>query len=226
MGAVYLVDKLEDLYAWNAMQRTVVVAIHAGDRMQEYGTAAMPDYKNRGSKARAYSNFITKELLPFIQMRGKCSKAAIDTAIAGFSLGGLSAMDIAWHYPHLFGKVGVFSGSFWWHQHDLPDDQIDQDRIMHRLVAQTERCSALKMWFQTGTKDEESDRNNNGIIDAIDDTMDLIRVLETKGYKRKVDIRYVEVEGGRHDTDTWAWVLSDFMTWIFPEKRLSLPKAK
>ncbi|MFK7907756.1 MAG: hypothetical protein AB8B69_21635, partial [Chitinophagales bacterium] len=37
MRAVYLTDKLEDLYAWNCMQRTVVVAIHAGDRMQEYG---------------------------------------------------------------------------------------------------------------------------------------------------------------------------------------------
>jgi len=222
MRAVYLTDKLEGLYAWNCMQRTVIVAIHAGDRMQEYGTAAIADYKNRGSKAYNYTQFVTKELLPFIQMRGKCSKEARNTAIAGFSLGGLSAMDIAWHHPHLFGKVGVFSGSFWWDQHDVPDPEIDQDRIMHRLIARTQHCDALKMWFQTGTQDEESDRNQNGIIDAIDDTLDLIRLLETKGYRKGVDIRYVEVEGGKHDTATWAWVMSDFLTWIFPEKRLPL----
>ena len=222
MKAVNLVDVLEDLYVWEAMQKVVVVAIHAGNRLREYGTAAVLDYKKRGDKAAAYTNFMLKELLPFIQMRGKCSKEARDTAIAGFSLGGLSAMDIAWHYPYTFNKVGVFSGSFWWHENDLPDAEIDNDRIMHRLIRGTQKWGALKMWFQTGTEDETSDRNGNGIIDAIDDTLDLIIALEEKGYKKDIDIRYVEVQGGKHHPETWGRVLSDFLTWIFPKKRLSL----
>lgn len=226
MKAVKLIDVLEDLYVWEAMQKTVVVAIHAGNRMAEYGTASVLDYKKRGNKAAAYTNFLLKELLPFIQMRGKCSREPRDTAIAGFSLGGLSAMDIAWHYPYIFSKVGVFSGSFWWHENDLPDSEIDNDRIMHRLVRNTQKWGALKMWFQTGTEDEKSDRNNNGVIDAIDDTLDLIKALEEKGYKKDIDIRYVEVKGGRHNQETWGRVLSDFLTWIFPKKRLSLLGTK
>ncbi|MEZ4888744.1 MAG: alpha/beta hydrolase-fold protein [Chitinophagales bacterium] len=222
MEAVNLVHVLEDLYVWEAMQKIVVVAIHAQNRMKEYGTAAIADYKNRGNKAAAYTDFMLKELLPFIEMRGKCSAHAMEKAIAGFSLGGLSAMDIAWHHPDQFSKIGVFSGSFWWHEHDLPDAEIDQDRIMHRLIHRTEKTGALKMWFQAATEDEKSDRNNNGIIDAIDDTLDLITALEEKGYRKDVDIRYVEVEGGKHHPKTWAKVLPDFLTWIFPEKRLSL----
>ncbi len=222
MEAVNLINVLEDLYVWEAMQKVVVVAIHAGNRMKEYGTASVADYKNRGNKAAAYTDFMLKELLPFIQMRGKCSVHSRDTAIAGFSLGGLSAMDIAWHHPQVFNKVGVFSGSFWWHENDLPDLEIDNDRIMHRLVRGAQKWGALKMWFQAATEDETSDRNNNGIIDAIDDTLDLIAALEEKGFKKEVDIRYVEVEGGKHHPKTWGTVLSDFLTWTFPENRLSL----
>ena len=74
---------------------------------------------------------------------------------------------------------------------------------------------ALKFWFQTGTLDEKADRNKNGIIDSIDDTIDLIRELEAKGYKRPDDIRYMEVVGGRHDTATWAAAMPHFLSWAF-----------
>jgi enterochelin esterase-like enzyme len=71
----------------------------------------------------------------------------------------------------------------------------------------------MKFWFQNGTQDETDDRNNNGIIDAIDDTMALIDILTEKGYKPHEDIRYTEVEGGEHNTQTWKKVLPDFLKW-------------
>src|SRR5437588_662049 len=87
----------------------LVAAIHAADkdRLQEYGTAGKPDYKLRGSKAAAYTKFITTELLPAIHKETGIDNFA-GTAFAGFSLGGLSAMDIAWNNPQLFDKEGVF----------------------------------------------------------------------------------------------------------------------
>jgi len=36
-----------------------------------------------------------------------------------------------------------------------------------------------------GTADEEADRNNNGIIDAIDDTLQLLQILKKKARKKK-----------------------------------------
>ncbi len=40
----------------------------------------------------------------------------------------------------------------------------------------------MKFFFECGTLDEAGDRNNNGIIDSIDDTKDLISALVDKGY--------------------------------------------
>ena len=123
--------------------------------------------------------FIKSELLPAIHKLTGIEHFA-STAFAGFSLGGLSALDIAWHNPELFDKAGIFSGSFWWRSKDLNKGYTDSDRIMHSIIRQTQAKPGLKIWLQTGTKDETADRNKNGIIDSIDDTVDLIEELELK----------------------------------------------
>jgi enterochelin esterase-like enzyme len=138
-----------------------------------------------------------------------------DAAIAGFSLGGLSALDIAWQYPQVFSKVGVFSGSLWWRSRAFRPEDPDADRIAHEMIAQGPYRVDMKFWLQTGTLDETADRNNNGIIDSIDDTLDLIAELETVGYRQGADIRYVEMEGGEHNPHTWGEAMPDFLQWVF-----------
>ena len=63
--------------------------------------------------------------------------------------------------------------------------------------------------------DEVLDRNNNGIIDSIDDTHDIIRELVAKGYRRDEDIHYLEMPDGRHDVATWAKAMPVFLEWAF-----------
>lgn len=210
-----LMPTLEQLYKTGRIKPVLVVAIHAGeDRLQEYGVAGKPDFKKRGSKADVYTQFIITELLPEIKEQTSISDFET-TAYAGFSLGGLSAFDIAWNNSSVFHKVGVLSGSFWWRCRDLAKGYTDSDRIMHSVIKATTAKPDLKFWLQTGTKDETTDRNKNGIIDAIDDTIDLIKELEHKGYARPTDIQYVEVVGGSHDTTTWAKALPRFLVWAF-----------
>ena len=193
----------------------LAVALEAGKRLEEYGVAGHPDAKQRGAKAGDYQLFIVKELMPWLRSQYPISSDPVDCVFAGLSLGGLSAFDLVWNHPTLFGKVGVFSGSFWWRSRDLDDGYTDADRIAHQLVRMGNRKAGLKFWFEVGTDDETCDRNNNGVIDAIDDTMDLITELILKGYTINQDIKYVEVKGGRHDTQTWAKVLPDFLQWAF-----------
>lgn len=110
---------------------------------------------------------------------------------------------------------GVFFGSFWWRS-SKPDDRYpDADRIMHYVIGAGSFKPGMQFWLQTGTEDEESDRNNNGVIDAIDDTLDLIHVLKAKGYRHE-DVTYTELEGGKHNFDTWAEVFPEFLDWCFP----------
>ena len=210
-----LKETLEDLTNAGRIKPVLVVAIHANDeRLQEYGTAGKPDFKKRGSKAALYTEFIKSELLPEIAKLTGIEKFET-TAFAGFSLGGLSAIDIAWNNPDLFDKAGAFSGSFWWRSKDLAKGYKDTDRIMHGTIKDTEVKPNLKIWLQTGTKDETADRNKNGIIDSIDDTIDLIKELENKGLKRPEDIQYLEMVGGSHNTETWGKAMPKFLIWAF-----------
>jgi enterochelin esterase-like enzyme len=67
--------------------------------------------------------------------------------------------------------------------------------------------------------DETKDRNNNGIIDSIDDTLDLIKELETKGYQREKDIFYLELPDGHHDVATWGRAMPVFLKWGWGRSR-------
>ncbi|MFZ4542611.1 MAG: alpha/beta hydrolase [Saprospiraceae bacterium] len=209
---------LEKLLQEKSIPDCVVVGLHCDEnRMDEYGVSHTADYKNRGSKALDYSRFVTEEFLPFIRKQYAISSKKEDTFIAGFSLGGLSAFDIAWKYPQLFHKVGVFSGSFWWRSKPLNIDDPDADRIVHDMVSKHHQKENLKFWFQTGTLDETSDRNRNGVIDAIDDTLDLMKCLREKGYAEH-EMEYFEIEGGRHHPHTWGDAMVDFLKWAFQPK--------
>jgi iron(III)-enterobactin esterase len=213
----------EEQYQYNSRKAIIFVGIHANEqRLQEYGTASQPDYAGRGNLAHAHSQFVVKELIPYLTDNYKIAHGRI--TIAGFSLGGLSALDIAWAHPRIFGKIGVFSGSLWWRQKAYQEDfDEDNDRIMHNLIkkgkkyADRSRNEYQQFWFQAGTEDEKDDRNKNGIIDAIDDTLDLIKELKNKGFPEN-QIHYEQVEGGQHNVETWARVFPNFLRWAFPKK--------
>jgi enterochelin esterase-like enzyme len=205
---------LDLLYQQNAIAPVFCVGMHcSSDRKNEYGTAKILDYKGRGAKADLYMQFVMEELIPFIRDTYHVPSFK-EKSFAGFSLGALSAIDIVWNNPADFTKAGAFSGSFWWRDKAQEDVDFDEEknRIMHRQVRDGNHYPWLKFFFEVGTQDETADRNNNGIIDAIDDTISLIDELKTKGYSED-DIRYVELQDGKHDVPTWARAFPDFLKW-------------
>ncbi|MBL7745995.1 MAG: esterase [Chitinophagaceae bacterium] len=215
MEKMHFTSILERLYSGQEIEPLLFVAIHCGtDRKMEYGTQNQLDYKGRGAKAPLYTSFIFDELLPFIRQKYSISSFK-EKAFAGFSLGGLSALDIVWNRPGEFTKAGLFSASLWWRSVDQNDEEYDDNkhRIMHQQVRNGKYAPWLKFFFQCGNLDETKDRNKNGIIDSIDDTLDLIAALEEKGYDREKDIRYLELEDGHHDVFTWGRAMPDFLRW-------------
>lgn len=207
---------LDDLYETKTINNLFCVGIHcAKDRKNEYGTAKYLDYKGRGAKAGLYNRFVFEELIPFLR-NSLTIYSFKEKCIAGFSLGGLCALDMVWNHPLEFNKVGVFSGSLWWRDMDQEDEDFDEDinRIMHRQIRDDKNHYPwLKFFFEVGTLDELADRNNNGVIDSIDDTIGLIEILVEKGYDRKESIKFLELQDGRHDVPTWARAFPDFLKW-------------
>lgn len=218
MGQLGLVKTFTSMLSKVEIPNIGIVAVHANEnRMQEYGVAGLPDFRKRGRRAERYSYFITNELTPFLQKNYGLMKEEHQNVFAGFSMGGLSALDISWNNPQLFEKAGVFSGSLWWRSKNSGTAKDDASRIMHKQINESEKREDMKFWFQTGTKDEKTDRNKNGIIDSIDDTLDLIKEFKTLGYSDD-EIVYKEIKGGEHNFKTWSKVFPDFLKWAFPVK--------
>jgi hypothetical protein len=51
LRSLHMTKVLDEIYQHPAIEPFIVVAIHCGERIQEYGTASQPDYKNRGARA-------------------------------------------------------------------------------------------------------------------------------------------------------------------------------
>ena len=172
---------LDSLNSKKLIKPLIIVGIHAADRLQEYGVADIPDYKNQGGKAAKYAMFIDDELYSFIKKKSSVRKFN-SVVIAGCSLGGLSAFDFAWDHADKIDKVAVFSGSFWWRDKDIsaPDYSDDLNRIILNKIRTSRKKPKLQYWFYAGGKEETSDRDKDGIIDVQDDTRDLVEVLKNK----------------------------------------------
>ena len=210
--ALGLRDTLARLTAAGRIKPIIAVAIPTNEnRLHEYGTAVAMNRLGLGILAEAYTYFLVQELMPIISDSFRTKPGA---GLLGVSLGGLSAFDIAWNYPDLFSVVGVLSGSFWWRAGD-DETKIDAGRrIAHSLARRAAQPPPFRLFFQAGTRDEVSDRDGDGIIDAIQDTQELIAELKAAGCSQD-QIRYIEVRGGRHDFETWARVLPVFLEWAF-----------
>lgn len=210
---------VDSLLSKEIIEPIACVGLHCGaDRINEYGTACRPDYKGRGALAGLYTKFVFDELLPFIKNEYKL--LIKEKAFAGFSLGALCALDIVWNHAHHFKKVGVFSGALWWRRRGYEDESYNwyKDRIMHLQVQKGTHFSWLKLFFECGRLDETADRNNNGIIDSIEDTTDLIEDLKKIGYSNN-QIHYTELEDGGHNIETWARAFPEFLNWGWGRSR-------
>ncbi len=220
MDAWRLEEALAGLATGGRRVAPLVVAIPSGqDRLDEYGMAGTPDHAGRGKRAAEFQRFVMGSVLPAVRARYGITADPARTGVMGSSLGGLAAFDLAWRHPETFGFAGIFSGSLWWRGEDGPAAVRQASRLAHRLVRETHLPPGmLRLWFSVGTKEETDDRDGNGVIDAVQDTTELLDELEGKGWKRGRDLAYVLTVGGEHNEATWARVLPNFFDWVWPPR--------
>ena len=207
---------VDSLYRKKLIQPLLVVGIHTAERMKEYGVGEYPDYQGNGASADKYDAFVDDELYAFAKKKAGVRKFN-SVVMAGCSLGGLSAFDIAWNHADRIDKVGVFSGSFWWRDKDAKaaDYSDEKDRIMLNKIRSSKKRPHLQYWFYAGAKEETGDRDKDGIIDVVDDTKDLIELIKSKNVCSPDDIRYTQDENGQHDYPYWSQQLPAFLVWAF-----------
>jgi S-formylglutathione hydrolase FrmB len=240
---VGLVPTLEKLYADHAMEKVIVVAIDMlPDRMGTYGLSDRARQRSVvgdsrfgpvGSRAHDYSEWVAGELVPYIDAHYRTRRASEARGVLGWSLGGLNAFNLGWEYPDVFGQVGAFSPSFWLSSDRADAASVQRTRLAQGRVEAGPKRVGSRFWFAVGTAEETDDRDGDGVIDAIDDTRDLVRGLARLGYSanqeqassppRDEEISFHLLSGGQHNQASWARMLPLFLRWAYGKKRSGAP---
>lgn len=171
----------------------IVVAVDNGQntRANEYIPYTFPRIgKHQGD---AYARFLVETLKPYIDTNYRTLSDTKNTAIMGSSFGGIISHYTALQYPHVFGKAGVFSPSFW-----VSEEAYD-------LARQNSDLQDMRMFFLMGGK--ESDR-------AIPDMDKMIDLMKDSGFdpdnlKRKI------VDEGEHNEKLWRENFEEAILWLF-----------
>lgn len=179
--AVALPEALQALAEEPGADAPMVIAIDApADRMGAYGLSnratgrsvvAQSKYGPVGAKAQAYSQWVATTLVPHVNAHYRTRADARSRAVLGWSVGALNAFDLGWQYPDMFATIGAFSPSFW-----APADKerVQRTRLAQAIVERGPRRANLRMFVAVGTDEETGDRDDDGVIDAVDDARDLV----------------------------------------------------
>jgi len=206
-------ETMDSLYKTGKLQPLVIIGIEAGDPVKEFGVSGKPDYLGHGNKASFYDAFINDELYPFAKKQSGVRKFN-SVVIAGCSLGGLSAFDIAWNHPDKISKAGIFSGTFRWSSKSPADSSYSSDtnRIVMAKLKASRKKPGLQYWFYAGAGEEKSADSLNAVIT---NTKDLIALLEKKNVVSDGGIIYRELKNGRNDYAGWRAAFPEFLVWAF-----------
>ncbi|TZF86731.1 alpha/beta hydrolase, partial [Cognatilysobacter lacus] len=238
--AVGLADTLASLARTGSIAAPVVVAIDMPpDRMGAYGFSdraarraivAPTRYGVVGSRAQAYSEWLAHVLVPWVEARYPVRRGATSRALLGWSLGAANAFNVGWQYPDVFGRVGAFSPSLWLSTEPTDDASVQRTRIAQSMLARG-APRGLHLFLAVGTDEETSDRDGDGINDALDDVRELVDGslsmpgLRQLGYRiepdaparhRGGDVVVYELPGGIHRQSSWARMLPAFLRWAYP----------
>ncbi len=200
-------ETISDLYKRKLIQPLMVVAVNPASKNDVYGVAGYPDYQNRGSKADKFSDFIDDELYAFIKKKAVIRKFNSVT-IAGSSLAGLSAFDIAWDHADKIDKVGVFSGAFGLadKSKETPGYSDKTDRLIFNKIKSSRKKPHLKYWFYGDDVIDTSNHYKDSI--PVSHTADLAEFIKSKNVCPPGDIVYTP---GGHDNYEKAF--ADFLLW-------------
>lgn len=156
-------------------------------------------WEMRGKELTCYPpllDFLTQELLPWVQQRFRLTPDPARTVVAGTSLGGLAAAYVGLNLSERFGNVLSQTGWFEW----APLGDTEQEWLARQFAARPR----LPLQFYMDVGSLESEPPEDGNPSHLVANRHMRNVLRAKGYP----VHYAEYSGG-HDTFNSQGTLSD-----------------
>jgi predicted alpha/beta superfamily hydrolase len=162
---------------------SIVVGIENGGayRIAEYTPWSNPNYG--GGEGDKYVQFLVETLKPAIDARYRTLPDRENTGIAGSSLGGLISWYAGLKHQEVFGKIGIFSPSFWF---------SDSSFI---YAAENSKRFDTKMYFVAGGKEGSGGQ-------VVDDCDSMMLVLQNAGFSENDMTLSVNPDGTHSE---WFW---------------------
>lgn len=192
------VDETMDEFFLEGKKQAIIVGIDNGgsERLNEY--SPWKNTKYGGGKGDLYADFLAQTLKPYIDKNYRTASSAKNTGLIGSSMGGLISFYTGLKYPEKFGKLGVFSPSFWFAKEDLTLYLNEYSKSLKKT----------KIYLLAGRK--ESD-------EMVTDIEKAVPLLMGKGICRK-NIKTKFDDYGTHSENYWAEEFPEAYIWLFSLK--------
>ncbi|MBS2036346.1 alpha/beta hydrolase [bacterium] len=185
------------------MKEAIIVAVsNAGaQRIEEYSPKADPQYGGGG--AEKFAQFLKTELKPMIDGAYRTQTAPESTGVLGSSMGGLVSLYLGLAHSNTFGLVGALSPSLWFAEKDMIKSWAEHPPAQR----------PAKIWLDMGDRESQTDGDQNGIPDTLDNTRALRDVLASQG---QPGLLYREIPGGTHTEGAWSERIQDVLQGLLP----------
>ena len=177
-------ESLDELARTQGLELIVVAIEHGNEhRINELKPWADPKYGK--GEADEYLRFLVEVVKPWTDANYRTRPGRKYTGILGSSLGGLASWYAAFRYPKVFGRIGVFSPSYW-----IAPQAFELER-QQRLPRNT------RMYQVTGGREGDKE-------DA-EETVAMSTRMETalRNDQPRLELRSVVVPGGEHNEKSW-----------------------
>ncbi len=175
-------------------------------RIHEY--APFLDRRYGGGGGEAYLEWLLGSVQPLIEKQFRVARGRETTAIAGASMGGLISLYAFGRLPERFGLVGGMSPSLFF-----------GDEALTRWLGERPLPGG-RVYLDIGTLEGRRNRRRRTPPKSPSGAMRRLRRLrrsfEKAGYRRGVDLEWIEEPGGRHDEAAWARRLPGMLDFLFP----------
>ena len=185
-----------------AIPPLIVVGIdHGGERRaREY--LPVEDERNphaRRPLGRAYVEFVTREVMPFVSRRYPVDRRAAKTGFGGSSYGAVAALFTVLEAPGVFGRLLLESPSLY----------VGRAYLLRR-ARQAERWPG-RVYLGVGTAET---RRGDWNLETVENVLKLDAILRDAGLGPRRIRTHIE-EGAAHTEGAWAGRLAAALTFLF-----------
>src|SRR5262245_6316796 len=182
----------------------IIVGIDHGGvhRNREY--LPVEDARNptaRNPLGREYTEFVTREVMPFIARMYPIARGASNNGFGGSSYGAIAALNTVMTRPGVFGKLLIESPSLYVGGEYLLGKAVDVARWPGRI------------YLGVGTSETRSAERNQ---ETVDNVLKLESILR-KAHLGPRRLRTVVEEGATHSEGAWAGRLPQALEFLFGE---------